>query len=399
MTAGDHQSTNSALRSDFFESRLISDTAINFSSMREGLSRLVGDALAKSTDATERAEYELVLEYLSRSGEHDSEGRDPKVEKRSFSRSELKVACTYEDRLIPKYLWYRVRFDRYPRDHIVPDFPVVLAIEPTSVCNLRCIMCSQSDPALSEDESIKGHMDLALFKRIIDEGVRHGLAAIVLASRGEPLLNRDTVEMVRYAKQRGILDVKLNTNATPLTAEVGRGLLEAGVDTLVFSVDSADKAEYERIRRRAKFEKVVRNIETFNEIRAKDFPNSKTRTRVSMVVMDSSQDVEAASKFWSSRVDEFGVKGLHEHVGIYGYSDADAGLSPCSLLWERVYVWWDGTVNPCSEDYLSSLSIGKLDSDTTIRSLWHSDKMRDYRETHLRKNRESLDVCRRCHGY
>jgi uncharacterized Fe-S cluster-containing radical SAM superfamily protein len=395
------ESPAGGVRSDFFESRVAGDSTLDWAALRAELATIVEHERSKTSDPCAREEYGLVLAYLADPEEHDSEGRDLKFSKKSFSRTELRTARSYEERLIPHYLRYRVRFDRYPRNYVEAQFPIVLAIEPTSICNLRCIMCFQSDRNFSENKAFMGHMDFGLFTRIIDEGKSYGLASIVLASRGEPLLHQRIVDMVRYAKENGVLDVKLNTNAVFLSEVMSRGLLRAGVDTLVFSVDSADKEEFERIRVHANFEKIVHNIETFKKIRTEEFPGSKTRTRVSMVILGKDQQIEQAGDFWASRVDEFAVKGFHELTGLYQAAEfpREQELRPCSFLWERLYIWWDGTVNPCGEDYLSSLAVGKLDSTTSLYDLWHSPRMREYREAHLHEDRHCMTLCRRCAGY
>jgi len=115
------ETSEKGLRSDFFESRIVTMGEINWIALKGKLSRLVEEAHEKSSDAEERRDYQLVLSYLANPILHDSEGRDPKVEKHSFSRSELRTANTYDERLIPRYLRYRVRFDRHPRDFVVSD--------------------------------------------------------------------------------------------------------------------------------------------------------------------------------------------------------------------------------------------------------------------------------------
>ena len=59
-------------------------------------------------------------------------------------------------------------------------------------------------------------------------------------------------------------------------------ILESGVKTLVFSADAADSKLYSELRVNGKLEKIVKNIEKFQEIRSKHF-NSKIITRVSGV--------------------------------------------------------------------------------------------------------------------
>ena len=47
------------------------------------------------------------------------------------------------------YLIYRYKFKNYNKNGIIPDFPLYLLVEPTSICNLRCSMCFQIDKTFS----------------------------------------------------------------------------------------------------------------------------------------------------------------------------------------------------------------------------------------------------------
>ena len=381
---------------NFFESRPSGATR-DFRIVRDELRPHLLEALEKARSPVLHGDILGALKYLDSDVEHDSEGRDLNFDKRSFSRTELQVAHRQAPANVARYLVYRFRFNHYPRNHELTDFPILLAIEPTSVCNLRCVMCFQADKSFTGDRSSMGYMDLDLYKRVIDEGSQHGLCAVVLASRGEPLLHPKIGEMIAWAKRRGVLDVKLNTNATNLTDERIRSLLDARLDTLVFSIDSYEKEEFERIRPPAKFATVIRNIERFHEIREREYSGYPTRTRVSMVRLGPDQDVEAAYRFWKGRVDEFGHRWVIDRLHIYDLNLVELAR-PCSLLWERLYVWFDGIVNPCDEDYKSRLRVGTTPA-RSIRDLWHSPDMQRYRQSHMTGRKNDLHPCDHCNGF
>ena len=52
---------------------------------------------------------------------------------------------------------------------------------------------------------------------------------------------------------------------------------------------------------------------------------------------------------------------------------------PCSDLWRRMFIWWDGKINPCDVDYKSLLSVGNI-KENNISNLWLSKKYNEYRE-------------------
>lgn len=294
-----------------------------------------------------------------------------------------------------EYLVYRYKFKVYPDQYKVTEFPIYLLIEPTSACNLRCRMCFQVDPTFTR-KPYMGNMSLSLFQSVVDEARAGGTKAITIASRGEPTLNKELGAMLAYASGKNFIDLKLNTNATKLSEQMVHDILLSDVNELVFSVDSHEKAIYEDIRVRATFEDVVANIERFQEIRQRDYPDSKLTTRVSGVKVNERQDVEGFQRFWSSRVDHVGITGAEERWDTYNNELQSDLTHSCRYLWERLYVWHDGTVNPCDVDYKSMLSPGKLDENTTIRDIWQGEALTKLRTMHLNGERSALHPCDRC---
>ena len=68
---------------------------------------------------------------------------------------------------------------------------------------------------------------------------------------------------------------------------------------------------------------------------------------------------------------------------------------PCTELWRRMYVWWDGVANPCEVDFKSSLSVGHI-SKNDVSGLWTSSIYENLRKKHKEKLRFNLDPCNKC---
>ena len=86
------------------------------------------------------------------------------------------------------------------------------------------------------------------------------------------------------------------------------------------------------------------------------------------------------------------VKEDYENVYESGYSKIQ---TPCSDLWRRMFVWWDGKVNPCDTDYKSELSVGDI-KNTNISKLWQSNEYNNLRKQHESKLRKNLSPCNKC---
>ena len=294
---------------------------------------------------------------------------------------------------IPKYLVHRYRYEIYPQLRISDNFPPYLQIEPTSICNYRCVFCYQTDNKFNKRSGgHMGHMRLKTFKMLIDQA-EGNIEFISLASRGEPLLCPDFKEMIKYTKDK-FYNLKINTNASLLDEEMSRVILESGVKTLVFSADAANSNLYSKLRVNGKLEKVVKNIKRFQKIRIQDYPKSKIITRVSGVKVNNQQDLEDMEIFWGDVVDQVAFVDYMPWENVYE-SECSGVQTPCSDLWRRMFVWWDGKVNPCDTDYKSKLSIGNLNNNN-ISELWKSNNYSKLRQDHESKLRKNISPCNRC---
>ncbi|MGY1640583.1 radical SAM protein [Geodermatophilus sp. SYSU D00703] len=130
-----------------------------------------------------------------------------------------------------------------------------MQLEVTSACNLSCAMCLVSyRPAVNRTH---GAMPIELFRRLVDG--TPGLTRLTLQGLGEPLLQPHLLEMVAYAKERGI-EVGFNSNAMLLTRDRAERLVALGLDWLHVSLDGATAETYEGIRAGAEFDRVARNL-------------------------------------------------------------------------------------------------------------------------------------------
>jgi radical SAM protein with 4Fe4S-binding SPASM domain len=294
---------------------------------------------------------------------------------------------------LPRYLFYRYRYDIFPVTKELDDFPPCLQIEPASVCNYRCVFCYQTDPRLtSAKNGHMGTMSLDLFKRVVDQAEGH-CEAVTLASRGEPLACKEIDAMLRYLQGK-FLALKLNTNASFLDERKSHALLEAGLNTLVFSCDAAEEPLYSRLRVNGKLEKVLANIKRFQEIREKHYPKAKLITRVSGVRYSAEQDFGKMERFWGDLVDQVAFVDYNPWENSYDQPVNEVS-APCSDLWRRMFVWFDGTVNPCDVDYLSTLTVGNA-KQVPLTQLWRGEKYASLREAHVSQRRNSISPCNRC---
>ena len=201
-------------------------------------------------------------------------------------------------------------------------------------------------------------------------------------------------EMLAYAAGK-FLGLKMNTNATFLDERRANAILEAEPNTLVFSIDAADRETYSQLRVNGDFDRVMANIANFQRIREQHYPDSRTIIRVSGVAFDRErQDHQAIEAFWREYVDQVAFVDYNPWENAYD-QQPNGITSPCSDLWRRAFVWWDGKVNPCDVDYRSFLSPGNVD-EQLLTDIWIGRAYAHLREQHLTESRQSIIPCRGC---
>ena len=268
-----------------------------------------------------------------------------------------------------------------------------MQIEPTSICNYRCVFCFQTNKEFTDKKSgYMGKMSLDTYKKTIDQCYGN-VEFISLASRGEPLSNPLIDKMLEYSSGK-FLNLKINTNASLLNEKKIHAILRNDVRTLVFSADAADADLYSKLRVRGNLSKVLKNIELFNNIKEKQYSGAKIITRVSGVKVNEFQNFKEMENLWKNLVDQVVFVDYCPWEDVYN-DKINQIKKPCSELWRRMYVWWDGKTNPCEVDFKSILSAGNI-FNQNISSIWKSEKYESLRKNHLMEKRGSINPCDKC---
>ena len=131
------------------------------------------------------------------------------------------------------------------RDVVPLDVPLCICIEPTNICNFKCLMCWQSTTEYTKHGGPFGNMTDELFDKLLEdmkEFCRHQgkkIKLIKLYSTGEPLLHKGICRMVQKIKGADIChEMEITTNASLLTKEVAKELVDLELDYLRASIYS-----------------------------------------------------------------------------------------------------------------------------------------------------------------
>ena len=256
-------------------------------------------------------------------------------------------------------------FSSYMRKDASPGFPPLkLWIETTSRCNLRCISC----PNRRLPAAAKKDMDTGLFEDIIDQAA--GLIYEAnLFHRGEPLLHPRIAHMVAYAAKRSV-KTNIHTNAVLLDEKLGKDLIEAGLDSMTFSIDTMDPDIYKQSRPGAELDKTLENIRLFLNTRKR---LGKAGPEVSFQLMGD-VDRMTVSGYKHKILDAFRgfspfrivVRQAHNWGGLLDGSSPvrTTGTGICTFPWYSLTIFPDGRVYPCPQDFMGAMPAGDLKKQT-----------------------------------
>ncbi len=136
-------------------------------------------------------------------------------------------------------------------------------LDTTNMCNLRCVMCTFSDPRVAQLP--KYVMPWGLYEKVATQ-VFPRAEYVTLSCLAEPLMNREFAKYLRFAGNFSVPHLEFVTNATLLREEHLQACVDARVWRVAISLDGGNAATYEAIRRGASWSGFVANVE-----RARDF--------------------------------------------------------------------------------------------------------------------------------
>lgn len=304
--------------------------------------------------------------------------------------------------------YYYSRWTGKPRQW---GLPFTINFEPTTACNLRCPECPSG---LRQFTRPTGNLKKDFFRSSIDELSAH-LLYLIFYFQGEPYINPSFLEMVRYARKKGIYTIT-STNGHFLNDANAKETILSGLDRLIISVDGTTQDVYEQYRKEGDLEVVLQGIR--NLVKWKKELQSKTPHIVLqfLVVRPNEHqiiDIKALSK--QIGVDELAFKTAQVYDYEFGnpliptienhsrYKQLPDGRyqpkaklhNHCWKLWHGCVITWDGLVVPCCFDKDAQHQLGDLKAQASFKEIWHGKRYQKFRQQ-LFSGRENIDICTNC---
>jgi len=288
--------------------------------------------------------------------------------------------------------------------------PMTISIEPTTACNLRCPECPSGLRAFSRPI---GNLKQDFFRKTIDE-LHKQLIYLIFYFQGEPYINPGFLDMVKYAKDKGIYTIT-STNGHFLNDANAKKTIESGLDRMIISVDGTTQETYENYRKEGNLESVLQGAR--NIVKWKKEMNSATPHTIFqfLVVKPNEHQIDEIYKIAEEiGIDEVKLKTAQVYEYEQGndliptiekysrykkntdgtYSVKNKLLNHCWKLWHACVITWDGLVVPCCFDKDAQHRLGDM-KDKPFQEIWQGEDYDKFRKQ-LLKGRGQIDICKNC---
>ncbi len=244
------------------------------------------------------------------------------------------------------------------------------------------------------------------FDRILGE-IKGRIPQISITGHGEPLLHPKLPEMVEKAVNEGF-HVSVLTNCTLLTPELGRRLIDAGLNRIVLSHEGSTPQLHEAIRVNSNYAVTERNTLEFLKLNESlghsvfvclSMVDSKAAAADAAAFTKRYEAMPVDTVFVSRQLNFFGLVPTEDDEEILrGNADSGGRCAACHVPWLGFSINWDGSVQACPIDYNGEASFsGNLLHDS-LDEVWNGHTIQEFRRCLLERDFSSFPetLCSGC---
>ena len=288
--------------------------------------------------------------------------------------------------------------------------PMTISFEPTTACNLRCPECPSGLRSFTRPT---GNLKSNFFKESLDQ-LHKDLMYLIFYFQGEPYINPEFLDMVKYASDKGIYTIT-STNGHFLNKENAKKTIESGLKRIIISVDGTTQDVYEQYRKSGTLSNVLQG--TRNLVEAKKEMQSATPHIIFqfLVVKPNEHQIPEVYKL----AEEIGVDEVKlKTAQVYDYENGNPLIptiekysrykkladgtyklkhklvNSCWKLWHSCVITWDGAVVPCCFDKDATHKLGDL-KQSSFKEIWQNPTYKSFRKSIL-KGRDQIEICKNC---
>ena len=283
--------------------------------------------------------------------------------------------------------------------------PEQVLIEPVNgMCTSRCTMCSF--PTWTRKPNVLNMDD---YEKILSslKPYKEDIKMLTLFGVGEPLLDEEIVKKVSIANKEGFSGLGFASNCTELSDGCSRDLIEAGLNTLIASIDGIKKETHEKIRIRTNFDIIVKNVENYIKIR-NELKATDSRILIRFVRQEANRDewpdfhnhwskkinkdygdkvIKVDVHNWGNNVDKYDSKDVNTKIDIHKFI--------CPEIFNKLLIRTKGEISLCDADDNVFFDLGNALKEDPIKA-WNKGKFAEYRKAMKKGKMSELEHCKTC---
>jgi radical SAM protein with 4Fe4S-binding SPASM domain len=297
--------------------------------------------------------------------------------------------------------------------------PFTVLIEPSSLCNFKCIQCFQSIRKPSYFTKNQINMPLARFRRAINQLKNWSgekLKVLKLSMYGEPLINPDFCEMLKIARDASIAErIETTTNASLLSRNIADNMVECQLDYVRVSIYAIDQIKHKAITGSETDIRVIHeNLQVLQKVKKQ---RNSEKPFVSCKMLDAyGAGNDLFFKSYQDVADEVFIDKPHGWIKVDGVDfiknyytdgineaidDLNRNSTPrnaCPMPFTTLAVRSNGDVSPCCVDFIGGTNLGNME-EASLQQIWHSDRWFEFQKMQLENRKQENYSCARCDIY
>lgn len=282
-----------------------------------------------------------------------------------------------------------------------PPFPYSnFLIETSNACNHACIFCAHQ-----KMKRPIGTIDPAFVKNILQQAYDLGTREVGFYATGEPFIVKELPEYIKWAKDIGYTYVYLTSNGALATPEKIRAVIDAGLDSIKFSINAPERKMYAFVHGRDDFDIVMEHLKYLNEYRK--ISNRSYKIFVTGILMRYTEHMkDMYADVFKGLADEIVFKNVYNQGGYMPEIDTllkctydDEEYRRCNLPFDAISITYEGYLSVENADFENMLVVADLNK-VSLKEGWYGEKMKAIRQAFLDDHLEGT-VCDGCvhHAY
>lgn len=288
----------------------------------------------------------------------------------------------------------RVRLKKAARPELYtlePPFPRTnFLLELSNACNHACLFCAHQ-----KMKRAVGKMKPEMVESVLRQAYELGSREVGFYATGEPFIVNELPEYIKLAKDIGYEYTYLTSNGSLATPEKIRAVIDAGLDSIKFSINAPERKMYEFIHGHDDFDTVVDHLKYLNEYRRESGKNYKIYVTGILTRFTEGMKDMYHEKF-GNLADEIVFKNVYNQGGympeieyLLKCKDDNEKRRNCNLPFDALCVTHEGYLSVENADYENMLIVGDLNK-MTLRDAWYGEEMKNVRRMFLS---DHLDNC------